>query len=385
MTVLEVLEEALETRDLGAAATPRSIAVKRELLADIERLEPYLDGLALRDLTPEWAARTKRGLAEGRGGRRAYSSTTVHWTLSSLKACVKEYADARGLAIPRLFKLEKPTGSRNAVLNSDDWKRLQMALAGCVWDHETNDWKMETTFDADGNETTDYWRETDPVARRRLDMMYRFKQIGIMTGSRHMAILGVRWSKNAETGYVDLESGILYRAGVSAKGSKTKRVEPVVIAAPLLEMMRAWREEDRRTGAEAPIHQVRRGKLYGKPYRSLRTDAWNDLLRRAGIQSSIKPHSLKKTLTSILLTSDVPLLAVASLLSTRIETLLRHYNAADGLALQRPAAAEIGRAMRRARPISFERVTPAPQAAAYLPRLGGKSGPAKPPVGPAAP
>jgi integrase len=362
VTVLEVLEESVQSRDLGAAATERSIAVLRELLADIGRLEPYLDGLTLRDLAPGWAAKALRGLT----GRQGYAPTTAHWTLSSLKACVREFAEARGLAIPKLFSLKKPTSSRNEVITAEDWRRLMMALAGCVWDWRDGEWITEAVRDLETGELRhELYREDDPMARRRLAIMHRFIMIGLMTGTRHQAILDLRWLKNAATGWIDLDRGVLYRAGVAAPGSKVKRVEPVIMPGPLLEMARAWREEDRKTGAEAPIHTVRRGKLFGKPYKTLRWSDWRDLLDRAGIEASIKPHSLKKTLTSMLLTSDVPLLATASLLSTRIETLIQHYNATDSLTLQQAAADHVGRAMERTDPIPFEQVTPGVRGEAF--------------------
>jgi integrase len=68
----------------------------------------------------------------------------------------------------------------------------------------------------------------------------RFILIALYTGTRHDAILRLWWKPNAEGGWIDLTSGVIYRRAVGAVDSR-KRRPPVPIPPRLLPHLDRWR------------------------------------------------------------------------------------------------------------------------------------------------
>lgn len=134
----------------------------------------------------------------------------------------------------------------------------------------------------------------------------RFILIGLYTGTRHEAILRLRWAVSKTDGYVDLKRGILYRAGTDEQQTN-KRRNPVKIPARLMFHLRRWQKLGSRSG-----HII---EWRGKPIKQERA-AFNTARRRAGLDDSVTPHVLKHTCATWLLWAGVPLWEVASYLST---------------------------------------------------------------------
>ena len=69
----------------------------------------------------------------------------------------------------------------------------------------------------------------------------RFILIALYTGTRHNAILRLRWVPNTDSGWIDLASGVIYRraSGAVDKGKAAAPRSP--ITPRLLPHLRRWR------------------------------------------------------------------------------------------------------------------------------------------------
>jgi integrase len=124
---------------------------------------------------------------------------------------------------------------------------------------------------------------------RRLgyEHVVRFILIGLYTGTRHAAILGLRWLPSIRGGHVDLERGILYRRGAAEQETK-KRRPPVRIPKRLARFLSAWRLRDERQGQVSIIH------WQGVPLLKIRR-AWSAVVKRARLEPDVTPHVLRHT------------------------------------------------------------------------------------------
>jgi integrase len=71
----------------------------------------------------------------------------------------------------------------------------------------------------------------------------RFILIGLYTGTRHNAILGLRWQSAFTGGHIDIERGIIYRRGVGERET-SKRRPPAAIPRRLMAHLRRWLSMD---------------------------------------------------------------------------------------------------------------------------------------------
>lgn len=110
----------------------------------------------------------------------------------------------------------------------------------------------------------------------------RFVLIALATGTRHKAILGLRWGPSLDSGWVDLERGIIHRKGIRERETKKRRGD-VAIPKGLLAHMRRWA----RAGGSHVV--MERGGDLGTIRRSFRTAC-----ERAGL-ADVTPHDLKRT------------------------------------------------------------------------------------------
>ncbi|MFO1209721.1 MAG: site-specific integrase [Amaricoccus sp.] len=110
----------------------------------------------------------------------------------------------------------------------------------------------------------------------------RFILIALATGTRHKAILGLRWTQSLNSGWVDLERGIIHRKGARERETKKRRGD-VAIPRGLLDHLRRWA----RAGGSHVV--MERGKPCGTIRRSFATAC-----ERAGL-TDLHPHDLKRT------------------------------------------------------------------------------------------
>ena len=136
----------------------------------------------------------------------------------------------------------------------------------------------------------DRWLTRDEAARllraayrsRRGKHVARYILVGLYTGSRSSAILGLRFMPHVGGGWVDTERGVLYRRA-AGEVETAKRQPPAPIPRPLLAHLRRWE----RMGARYVV------EVDGQRVGSIRT-AWKAALAEAGIDHC-RPHDLRHT------------------------------------------------------------------------------------------
>ena len=110
----------------------------------------------------------------------------------------------------------------------------------------------------------------------------RFILVALYTGTRSRAILGLRFMPHTSGGWVDTESGLMYRRGTGEAETK-KRTPTVPIPRSLLAHMRRWE----RNGARYVV------EVDGQRVASVKT-AWKRALAKAGIDHATR-HDLRHT------------------------------------------------------------------------------------------
>ncbi len=110
----------------------------------------------------------------------------------------------------------------------------------------------------------------------------RFILTAIHTGTRSGAILNLMFMARTQGGYVDTESGMMYRRGAGQAATK-KRQPPIPIPGPLLAHMRRWEKNGARWVVEVD----------GQRVASVKT-AWARALKEAGIDHCTR-HDLRHT------------------------------------------------------------------------------------------
>ncbi|SFV11896.1 MULTISPECIES: site-specific integrase [unclassified Methylobacterium] len=131
----------------------------------------------------------------------------------------------------------------------------------------------------------------------------RFILAGLYTGTRHEAILRLKWIESTDGGFVDLRSGIIYRRG-TAEGESSKRRTPIPMSKRLAAHMRRWRKN----GAYVI-------EFDGKPILRLRR-AWTTARKGAELGDEITPHVLRHTFATWAVMAGVPFGKVARALGT---------------------------------------------------------------------
>lgn len=168
--------------------------------------------------------------------------------------------------------------------------------------------------------------------KRPFHHLTRFIIIGVYTGSRPGAILGLSWHQQIGSGYVDLERGLIYRKAVGARETN-KRQPPVPMAPQLLRLMRRWSRQD---GKKGPVV-----RFSNRQVKSVKT-ALKRAVELAGLDTSVTAYTLRHTTASWLIQKGVSTRKVAEILGTSEAMIERHYGhlAPDHL---RDEVAAIGR------------------------------------------
>jgi integrase len=143
----------------------------------------------------------------------------------------------------------------------------------------------------------------------------RFILIGLYTGTRHKAILGLQWMPNTLGGWVDLEAGIMHRRGDGQAETK-KRQPPVRIPPRLLAHMKRWRRNDK--GIRHVVHYAGEPiKRLERSFRFTRVDA--------GLDAGVTPHTLRHTAATWRMQRGIDIWETAGFLGMTVETLEKHY------------------------------------------------------------
>jgi len=108
----------------------------------------------------------------------------------------------------------------------------------------------------------------------------RFILIALYTGTRHDAILRLRWVPNTDSGWIDLVSGVMYRRALGAV-DKGRRRPPVPITHRLLAHLWRWRRL-------TTTHVI---EYAGRPINSKERRAWQTARVLAELGPDVTPTS----------------------------------------------------------------------------------------------
>lgn len=150
---------------------------------------------------------------------------------------------------------------------------------------------------------------------RRTPHLSRFILIGLYTGTRSGAILGLSWMPSVNTGWVDLETGIMHRSGSGQRQTK-KRQPPVAIPDRLLAHMKRWKTKDGNMRAVVNWN--------GSSVQSIKK-AFRSARENASISKDVTPHTLRHTATTWLLQAGVEVWQVAGFLGMTADMVERNY------------------------------------------------------------
>jgi integrase len=134
----------------------------------------------------------------------------------------------------------------------------------------------------------------------------RFILIGLYTGTRHAAILSLRWLPGLSGGYVDLERMVLFRRGTAERETK-KRRPPMRLPPKLALFLTRWRQADATHGVTHVVHY--HGRQIAKERR-----AFEATVKAAGLEEDVTPHVLRHTFATWALWEGKTIWEVAGLM-----------------------------------------------------------------------
>lgn len=176
------------------------------------------------------------------------------------------------------------------VAESTSRRRLAVLQAALNYAHAEGAliYAPKVTLPPDGA-PRDRWLTRDEAARvlreaRRSQnpTLARFILISLATGTRASAVLALQWNPSLDSGWIDLERGIIHRKGARERETK-KRRGSVAMTRGLHAHMRRWA----RAGGSHVI--MKGGREIGTIHR-----AFNGAAERAGIED-VTVHDLKRT------------------------------------------------------------------------------------------
>jgi integrase len=165
-----------------------------------------------------------------------------------------------------------------------------------------------------------------PEAARRLRAAWRNPRtrhvarlilIGLYSGTRLTAMLRMRWLSSTNSGWIDLEGGLLHRRGSAER--KTKKSQPTCkIHKRLLPHLRRWHAQDTAKGIVNVISYKRR------PVQDVAW-AWRSAGRAAGATKHDTPHILRHTSATWFVQAGLKLPEISSYLGMSVPTLTKVY------------------------------------------------------------
>lgn len=151
--------------------------------------------------------------------------------------------------------------------------------------------------------------------KRKWKHVARFILIGLYTGTRHGAILHLRWSAALHGGHIDVERGILYRRGAGERET-SKRRPPIRLPKRINGHCRRWAHHIHGDG-----HVI---QWAGKGIKKLRS-AWDTIRTDAGLGEDVTPHVLRHTCATWNLWAGKDIWEVAGIIGADASTVERVY------------------------------------------------------------
>lgn len=169
-------------------------------------------------------------------------------------------------------------------------------------------------------------------AARKTPHLARFILIGLYTGTRSGAILGLKWLPSIDSGWIDLDAGVMHRSGAGQRKTK-KRQPPAKLPPRLAVHLRRWKMMDK--GIKHVVN------WNGSSVQSIKK-GFRSARKNAKLDQDVIPHSLRHTAATWLMQKGVEPQKAAGFLGMTRETLERTYGHHHP-AFQTQAAEAIGR------------------------------------------
>lgn len=161
------------------------------------------------------------------------------------------------------------------------------------------------------------------AACRNMPHLRRFVLIGLYTGTRSGAILGLSWMPSLTSGWVDLEKGILFRSG-SSQRKTNKRQPPAAIPERLLAHMRRWKRLDE--NIRQVVHWNGSSVIsVKKGFKSAAKNAKLGQIVNGEFKTDVIPHTLRHSAATWLMQAGVEPWQAAGFLGMTVEMLERTY------------------------------------------------------------
>lgn len=238
------------------------------------RLLEFFGLLSLADITRRKCQEYAKHRGADGGARRDLQDLAAAITYARKTGLYREVVDVW---------LPKPGPARNRFLTRSEVARL-------LWVCLTTKGRMEGAH----------------TARRPLKHLSRFILIGVYTGSRPGAILGLSWDRTTHRGWVDLEHGLIYRRPHDSLDT-SKRQPPIPIAPELLRLMKRWAKAD---GGRGPV------VTYNGATMNRMSTAMTRAIKLAGLDVSVTAYTLRHTTASWLAQKGVSTRKIAEVLGT---------------------------------------------------------------------
>ncbi len=146
----------------------------------------------------------------------------------------------------------------------------------------------------------------------------RFILIGIYTGTRPGAILGLHWVPSISGGDIDLDANIIHRRPRGSADDRRKRQPPQRIHDALRPHLVRWRKADTSQGIARVVH------YHGDGVQKLRR-SWARVREAAGLGPDVVRHTLRHTAATWLMHNGADLFEAAGWLGMTHKTLWDTY------------------------------------------------------------
>ncbi|MHC3127807.1 integrase [Brevundimonas sp. GN22] len=240
------------------------------------------------DITASTCTGYTRARMAGLNGRKPVAQGTARRELETLSAALNHAYKARKISKPVFVDLPAKAPRRERWLTRPEAARLVAGALGF----------SPARVDSQGRGHG--WKRVGPPSYH----VARFILIALYTGTRHEAVLQMRWGVNSEGGWFDLDEGVFYRRGAGEADSRKKRT-PAPIPDRLAPHLRRWREITLHGPCEYDGRLTQRQKT-----------GWARARERAKLGSDVTPHTLKHTCITWMLQNGVNTWEVAGYTGT---------------------------------------------------------------------
>lgn len=256
--------------------------------------------------------------------KRVNSTGTPRRELAILQSAINIWHETHGplTAVPKVTLPPKPA-ARSRWLNRSEAARL---LAGALG------WYQCHWSDAVTRRRHSRWRRYSPGINRHLA---RFILLGLYTGSRKQAILGLQWIANLNGGWIDLTRAIVYRKAAEQEETK-KRAPAAKLGRRIVAHLVRWKRLDGEARHEAAMQRPESEASTPLPLflhvvswrgggvKSVRT-AWDAAIELAWLDSEVTPHVLRHTRATWMMQGGIDKWQAAGALGMSLQMLEENY------------------------------------------------------------